>query len=65
MQQLSYTLENAEGKTYLREYVYYVGSFHYNWHKEIELICVLDRNKRNGSFIESEKGNGQCGAKSD
>ena len=42
MQQLSYTLENAEGKTYLREYVYYVGSFHYNWHKEIELICVLN-----------------------
>ena len=42
MRQLNYTLENGEGKTYLREYVYYVGSFHYNWHKEIEIICVLN-----------------------
>ncbi len=26
----------------LETYVYHVGSFHYNWHEELELIAVLD-----------------------
>lgn len=42
MKQLNYCLENAHGKAYLRQYVYYVGSFHYNWHKEVEILCVLN-----------------------
>ena len=42
MKPLNYSLDNPEGKTYIREYVYYVGSFHYNWHKEIEILCVLN-----------------------
>ena len=36
MEQLNYTLTNEDGTPFLREYVYHVGSFHYNWHKEIE-----------------------------
>ncbi len=41
MEQLNYTLTNEDGTPFLREYVYHVGSFHYNWHKEIEILCVL------------------------
>ena len=42
MDQLNYTIEKENGKPLLREYVYHVGSFHYNWHREIELLCVLN-----------------------
>ncbi|MBQ8952652.1 MAG: AraC family transcriptional regulator [Clostridia bacterium] len=41
MDQLNYTVQREDGKPFLREYVYHVGSFHYNWHREIELLCVL------------------------
>ncbi|MBQ9198340.1 MAG: AraC family transcriptional regulator [Clostridia bacterium] len=41
MQQLNYTLDYPDGKPLLRQYVYHVASFHYNWHKEIELLCVM------------------------
>ena len=41
MTQLNYAIEDSEGRPILREYVYHVGSFHYNWHREIELLCVL------------------------
>ena len=41
MYPLSYILNHDDGKPLLRQYVYHVGSFHYNWHKEIEIICVL------------------------
>ena len=41
MKQLNYTLQDEKGKVILRQYVYHVGSFHYNWHKEIEILCVL------------------------
>ena len=42
MQPLNFAMEDSEGKVYIREYVYHVGSFHYNWHKEIEILCVLN-----------------------
>lgn len=44
MQKFSYTLNYPDGKPFLRQYAYHVSSFHYNWHKEIELICVLRGN---------------------
>ena len=28
-------------KLFLREYVYALGTFHYNWHDEIELLVIL------------------------
>lgn len=41
MYDLNYALQYEDGRPFLREYVYHIGSFHYNWHKEIELLCVL------------------------
>jgi len=36
-----YTWKNRNRDIDLEQYVYYIGSYHYNWHNAIELILVL------------------------
>lgn len=40
MQQFNYTYEKDNIK--LKQYIYNIGSYHYNWHKELELMILLD-----------------------
>lgn len=39
MQQFYYTY--SENNINLKQYIYKIGSYHYNWHKELELLTVI------------------------
>ena len=39
MEQFFYQCE--KNGCFLEQYVYHIGSYHYNWHRELELMTVL------------------------
>lgn len=39
--QLRYTYENPHANLKLEHYVYRIGSYHYNWHTDFELLTVI------------------------
>lgn len=41
LDQLRYTYENPHANLRLEHYVYRIGSYHYNWHTDFELFCVV------------------------
>lgn len=41
LDQLHYTYENLQAGFRLEQYVYRIGSYHYNWHDDYELFLVL------------------------
>lgn len=41
MGQMYYTMENHKRDIDVKQYVYYIGSYHYNWHDSMELLIVL------------------------
>lgn len=40
MQQFYYTY--SKNNINIKQYIYKVGSYHYNWHKELEILTVID-----------------------
>lgn len=40
--QLHYRYENAEVGIKLEHYVYRIGSYHYNWHNDFELLVIME-----------------------
>lgn len=42
MEQFYYTYIKAHKHLNIKQYVYKIGSYHYNWHNDIELLLVLD-----------------------
>lgn len=41
MDQFYYTYNKPNKNIFLKQYVYWIGSYHYNWHKDLELLLVL------------------------
>lgn len=41
MEEMKYTWINKKRDINLKQYVYYISSYHFNWHNEIELIILL------------------------
>lgn len=41
MKQFYYTYDKANKNINLKQYVYRIGSYHYNWHNDLELFVVL------------------------
>ena len=37
-----YTYDNKTSGLHLKQYAYYINSYKYNWHKDIELLLVLN-----------------------
>lgn len=42
MEQLYYTYNKPNKNLSIKQYVYKIGSYHYNWHNDIELLLVLN-----------------------
>ncbi|MDW7660785.1 MAG: AraC family transcriptional regulator [Bacillota bacterium] len=42
MEQYFYDLSNKKTNLLLKQYIYNAGSYHFNWHKELELLVVLN-----------------------
>ncbi|PMC34749.1 AraC family transcriptional regulator [Bacillus sp. UMB0899] len=60
MDQMYYSLENHKRDIDVKQYVYYIGSYHYNWHDAMELLIVLQgeievsHNGRNDILAEDD-----------
>lgn len=42
MQEFYYAYSKPNKNIYLTQYVYRIGTYHYNWHKDLELLLVLN-----------------------
>lgn len=42
MEQFYYTYNRPNRNINLKQYIYRIGSYHYNWHKDLELFLVLN-----------------------
>lgn len=42
MEQFYYTYNKPNKNIILKQYIYRIGSYHYNWHKDLELFLVLN-----------------------
>lgn len=42
MDQFYYTYNKPNKNINLKQYIYKIGSYHYNWHKDLELLLVLN-----------------------
>lgn len=42
LEQFYYSYNKHTKNIFLKQYIYWIGSYHYNWHKEIELLLVID-----------------------
>ncbi|WFA09268.1 AraC family transcriptional regulator [Tissierella sp. Yu-01] len=42
MEEFNYIIKKVGNELFLKQYIYRVGSYHYNWHKPIELLVILN-----------------------
>lgn len=44
MNYFNYNIEIEEQKIFMRQYIHKIGGYRYNWHKEIEIMLILEGN---------------------